>query len=359
MEKVISLSLSISLFLFSSFLYAAQDARYYLQQASKYYNKEDFKNAEKNFQQLLKMDVSLHEDFYYFYGKTLFYNGKYKEAADNLSSFTDTVGNKSKYYTDANQLLKRAQKKVAQQNPKKKKKKSKPLKLSGVPEMVTIPRGKFIMGSAHGTEDQKPARKLTIDEDFAIGKYEVTFSQYDAFAKATNRKLPDDDGWGRGNRPVINVSLADALAYTRWLSKKTNRTFRLPTEAEFEYVARTGIKSQLGFNTLMGLGDANCDGCRYFWESAQTVPVGSFEPNKHGVHDLFGNVWEWTCSIYTKRYNGQEQYCADENQLTGKTMSVRGGGWDSANRLLRPYVRYNNFPTYLSNELGFRVLEEL
>ena len=359
MKKPIQALLFFCLLLISTLLSAAQDARYYLQQASKYYNEDDFKNAEKNFQHLLKMNVSLHEDFYYFYGKTLFYNGKYKEAADNLSSFTDTVGNKSKYYTDASQLLKKAQKKVAQQEPRKPEKKRKAVKLSSVPEMVTIPSGKFVMGSNHGTEDQKPAHKTIINEDFAIGKYEVTFSQYDAFAKATKRKMPDDEGWGRGNRPVINVSLADALAYTRWLSKKTRRTFRLPTEAEFEYVARTGIKAQLGFNTLMGLGDANCDGCRYFWESAKTVPVGSFEPNSYGIHDIFGNVWEWTCSLYTRSYNGQEKSCADENQLTGKTMSVRGGGWDSANRLLRPYVRYNNFPTYLSNELGFRVLEEL
>lgn len=359
MKKLFTFCLFISLFLFSTFLSAAQDARYYLKQASKYYNQEDYRNAEKAFQKLLKMDVALHEDFYYFYGKTLFYNGRYKKAVANLGNFTSVVGNKSKYYADASQLLKRAQKKVAAQEPKKNTKKKKILKLSTTPEMITIPAGAFIMGSSHGTEDQKPPHRMTIDKKFSIGKYEVTFAQYDVFAKETNRRMPDDYGWGRGNRPVINVSLNDAHAYTRWLSEKTNRKFRLPTEAEWEYIARTGIKTQLGFNDLLGLGDANCDGCRYFWESAQTVPVGNFEPNKYGVYDLFGNVWEWTCSLYTRRYNGQEQYCADENDLTGKTMSVRGGSWDSANRLLRSYVRYNNFHTYMSNELGFRVLEEL
>ena len=360
MKKISTVGFCLCLLIFAGNAVAAkQDARYYLQQASKYYNQKDYRKAEKAFQQLLKMDVELHSDFYYFYGKTLYYNGSYKKAADNLGSFTKTVGNKNKYYADASQLLQKAQRKVAKQEPEKKKKKKKKLKLSTIPEMVEIPSGDFIMGSSHGTEDQKPPHRMSIDNAFAISKYEVTFEQYDAFAKATSRKLPDDYGWGRGNRPVINVSLMDALDYTRWLSKKTNRKFRLPTEAEWEYVARTGFKNQLGFNDLIGLGDANCDGCRYFWESAQTVPVGNFEANKYGVHDLFGNVWEWTCSVYTRRYNGQEQYCADENDLTGKTMVVRGGGWDSSNRLLRSYVRLNNFHTYMGSEVGFRVVEEL
>jgi len=348
------------LFFFATIAVAEKDARFYLKQASQYYNQENYPKAEQAFQHLLNMKVTLHEDFYYFYGKTLFYNGKYKQASDNLSSFTKTVGNESKYYADARHLLKLAQKKVAEQAPKKADKpKKKAVKFSSVPEMVPIPAGKFIMGSNHGSPDQKPPHTIRIKKNFAIGKYEVTFAQYDAFAKASKRKKPDDNGWGRDNRPVINVSLRDAHDYARWLSKKTSRKFRLPTEAEWEYVARTGFKSKLGFNDLMGLGDANCDGCRYFWESAQTVPVGSFEANKYGIHDLFGNVWEWTCSVYTRSYNGQEQYCVDDNELEGKTMSVRGGGWNTANRVLRSYVRYNNFPTYLGDEVGFRLLEEL
>lgn len=359
MKLLIQSVLLAIVFFASSSVSVAKDARFYLKQASQYYNQENYPAAEKAFKHLLAMDVSLHSDFYYFYGKTLYYNGKYKQASDNLSSFTETVGSKNKYFADARQLLQKAQKKVAQQSPKKNKPKKKPLKLSRIPEMVPIPAGKFIMGSNHGSPDQKPPHEMQVKKDFAIGKYEVTFAQYDAFAKATKRKKPDDNGWGRGNRPVINVSLDDAKEYSRWLSNKTGRKFRLPTEMEWEYVARTGFKSQLGFNDLMGLGDANCDGCRYFWESAQTVSVGSFEANKYGIHDLFGNVWEWTCSIYTRRYNGQEQYCVDDNDREGQTMSVRGGSWNTNNRSLRSYVRYNNFPTYMSEEVGFRLMEEL
>lgn len=338
---------------------STQEANYYLTQASKYYNQKNYSQAEKAFQKLLKMKVSLHKDFYYFYGKTLFYNGKYAKSADNLRSYTETASNKSKYQTDAKRLLKRTEKALAKQQPKKNRQKKQSLKLSDIPEMVAIPAGSFVMGSNHGSEDQKPPRKVVIKNDYAIGKYEITFAQYDAFARATSRKKPDDSGWGRGNRPVINVSLHNANDYARWLSKKTDRTFRLPTELEWEYAARTGYINQLGFNDLMGLGDANCDGCRYFWESAKTVEVGSFDANKYGVHDLFGNVWEWTCSIYTRRYNGQEEYCANENDLEGKTMAVRGGSWNSFNQTLRSYIRFNNFPTYRGNEQGFRLLEEL
>ncbi|MDX2503578.1 MAG: SUMF1/EgtB/PvdO family nonheme iron enzyme [Gammaproteobacteria bacterium] len=363
MKKILQCVLFSGLVFFSMTVMADKDVGHYLKQASMYYNQEEYQKAEPAFRKLLKMNVSLHEDFYYFYGKTLFHNGQYKLAADNLDNYMRSVDDTGKYYADAQQLLNRTHKQLArkasQQAGKKKSQRAFPSGSKIVPEMIRISADSFIMGSKHGSPDQKPPHKMTISKDFAIGKYEVTFDQYDAFAKALKRKKPDDHGWGRGNRPVINVSISDAREYALWLSRKTRRKFRLPTETEWEYVARTGLKGQLGFTDLVGLNDANCDGCRYFWQSARTVPVGSYEANKYGIHDLFGNVWEWTCSLYTRRYNGQEQYCADKNDLQGKTLSVRGGGWNSSNQLLRSYIRYNNFPSYRSNELGFRLVEEL
>lgn len=366
MLKIIkSILLAGSFFLLAASASAAKDANDYLKKASQSYNQEDYREAEKAFRQLLKMKVSLHGDFYYFYGKTLYHNGKYKKAAQNLSTFTTTVGNKSKYYSDARRVLMRTEKKLAElklaeRGTAKPDKKKQVGKHSRIPEMVKIPAGSFIMGAIHGLADQKPPHKMTLKNDFAMGKYEVTFAQYDAFAKAAKKKRPDDLGWGRGNRPVINVSLQNAKDYAVWLSKKNNRTFRLPTESEWEYVARTGFKRQFGFNDLTGLGDANCDGCRYFWESAKTIEVGSFESNKYGIHDLFGNVWEWTCSMYTPGgYNGAEKFCVDKNDLDGKTIAVRGGGWNTFSETLRSYIRYNNFPTYAGSELGFRLVEEL
>lgn len=231
-------------------------------------------------------------------------------------------------------------------------------KLPAVPAMVKIPKGSFTMGSAFGVEDQLPVHEVEVPYNFAISKYEIAFSQYDRFAVETGRGLPDDNGWGRGNRPVINVSWYDAVAYTKWLSEKTGRKFRLPTEAEWEYVARTGRELKLGHKRL-GLGDANCDDCRWFWEEDATKPVGQYRPNLYGVYDLFGNVWEWTCSNYTKRYNGNELNCLSEREAEGHTIAVRGGDYDTAAGILFPYVRYNNFPTYRGKGQGFRVVMEL
>ncbi len=359
--KYITVFHFIFLLIFSNFLWAAKDARFYLNQASQFYNEGDYKQAEQAFARLIQLQVKLHNDFYYFYGKTLYHNGHYSQAEQYLGKFLKSADSDNKYYIDARYLQTKSRKNKQHQvtrkdipNPS-----AKPLKTSLIPDMVKIPADSFIMGSNHGSPDQKPPHKITINQNFAIGRYEVTFVQYDAYARATGRVLPDDNGWGRGNRPVINVSMYDAKAYAQWLSKQTSRKFRLPTEAEWEYVARTGIKGQLGFNDIVGLGDANCDGCRYFWESAQTVEVGSYDPNKYGIYDIFGNVWEWTCSLYTRRYDGKEQYCADDDELEGKTVVVRGGSWDSADRILRAYVRLNNFPTYTSNQVGFRLVEDI
>ncbi len=315
--------------IFSNCLWAAKDARFYLNQASQFYNEGDYKQAEQAFARLIQMQVKLHNDFYYFYGKTLYHNGHYSQAEQYLDKFLKTVDSENRYYSDARYLLSKSRKNKQHQVSRKDIPdiSAKQLKLSLIPDMVKIPADSFIMGSNHGSPDQKPPHKITINQDFAIGKYEVTFAQYDAYAQ--------------------------------WLSKNTGRKFRLPTEAEWEYVARTGIKGQLGFNDIVGLGDANCDGCRYFWESAQTVEVGSYDPNKYGIYDIFGNVWEWTCSLYTRRYDGKEQYCADDDELEGETVVVRGGSWDTADRILRAYVRLNNFPTYTSNQVGFRLVEDI
>ncbi len=114
------------------------------------------------------------------------------------------------------------------------------------PEMVWIPAGSFRMGDlqAGGDSDEKPVHRVSITQRFAMGRYEVTFAEYDKFAQATGRKKPDDGGWGRGNRPVINVSWHDATAYAEWLSEQTGQTYRLPTEAEWEYAARGGTDTK-------------------------------------------------------------------------------------------------------------------
>ena len=195
------------------------------------------------------------------------------------------------------------------------------------PEVVRIKGGCFRMGSPEsepGRDDDERRHEVCVG-GFSIGKHEVTFAEYDRFAEATGRSRPDDRGWGREDRPVINVSWDDATEYARWLSEETGERYRLPTEAEWEYAARAGTETAYPWGDRVGHNKANCDGCGSRWDDKQTAPVGSFEANAWGLHDTVGNVWEWTCSVYDGGYGGAERRCA-----TGSAgrLVLRGGSWD-------------------------------
>lgn len=341
-----------------------EKAAYYLKKGTRYYNRKQYKKAESAFHQVLKTKVPLHHDFYFFYGRVQALNGNYEKAEGNIGMYIENAGKQGQYYQKAKTTYTSVRKKLAKKAFKSAQKKSpeqkfKPQKLSTIPNMVIIKPGVYLMGSNYGDEDQRPPHKVKIKKTFSISQHEITFNQYKLFTKATNRELPEDFGWGKGNRPVINVTMHDAIAYCKWLSKKHNRIYRLPTEAEWEYIARTTYKNKLGFKDLIGLGDANCDGCRFFWEDDNTKPVGNYNPNSYNLYDTFGNVWEWTCSAYTRKYNGEEKRCLPAIEMDGKTIVVRGGSWKSSKKILKAYIRYNNFPGYKSNDLGFRIVEEL
>jgi formylglycine-generating enzyme required for sulfatase activity len=164
------------------------------------------------------------------------------------------------------------------------------------PEMVSIPRGEFRMGDIQGSgdADERPVHSVRIPRPFAMGRYEVTFYEYDVFARLmmTNRGwlarlmgrgLPGDEGWGRGRRPVINISWEDARAYAQWLSEQTGKRYRLPTEAEWEYAARAGTETAYWWGDEVGKNRANCAGCGSQWDDKQTAPVGSFASNPWGA----------------------------------------------------------------------------
>ena len=165
------------------------------------------------------------------------------------------------------------------------------------PEMVVIPPGSFMMGSRLDEEgnhkSEFPQHEVAIEYCFAMGRYPVTFAEYGLFAKATGRDLPDDEKWGRDNRPVINVSWEDAIAYCEWLSEQTGRGYRLPSEAEWEYAARGGTATRYWWGDEVGKNRANLRDSGSQWSGEQTSPVGSFDANPFGLHDVHGNVWEW------------------------------------------------------------------
>ncbi|MFO1429396.1 MAG: formylglycine-generating enzyme family protein [Candidatus Competibacteraceae bacterium] len=223
------------------------------------------------------------------------------------------------------------------------------------PEMVVIPAGEFMMGSPEdeaGRFEDECWHQVIIKRPFAIGKYTVTFEEYDCFAEATGHKKPGDVGWGRGRRPVINIIWYDALAYTEWLSEQTGRQYRLPTEAEWEYAARAGTQTAFHFGNTISTGQAN-----YGPDRRKTVEVGQFAANAWGLYDVHGNVWEWTGSAYDRDYRGGElRYANKANSSPGV---LRGGSWLHDPRWLRGAARFDWLPHDGSLNWGFRLARTL
>lgn len=232
------------------------------------------------------------------------------------------------------------------------------------PEMVPIRGGTFTMGSPANEKDrdrdEKPYR-VTV-KDFWIGKTEVTFAQWDACVAGggcQSNKQPDDEGWGRGNRPVINVSWHDANEYTRWLSQKTGKAYRLPTEAEWEYAARGGTKTAFSFGNRISTNQANYDG-NYTYNGSRkgtylhrTAKASSYPANRYGLYDMHGNVLEWVCSAYDTNYGGSEQQCANRND--NRSRVLRGGSWLHIPRDLRSANRSSLGASDRNDFVGFRI----
>jgi len=217
------------------------------------------------------------------------------------------------------------------------------------PQMVVLPAGQFKMG------DIQSEVTVKIKHPFAMGKYEVTFVEYDAFAQATGQQLPADNGWGRGVRPVINVDWHQATAYAEWLSKQTGRTYRLPTEAEWEYAARAGTQTDYWWGTRIGRGHANCYLCGSRWSGEMTITVGAFEPNPFGLHDMLGNVMEWTCSQYAALHTGKVLQCAQIDSPAVK-YTLRGTGWGTRSDTAQINARFPRNKSSARPFIGFRVV---
>lgn len=232
------------------------------------------------------------------------------------------------------------------------------------PEMVVIPAGSFLMGSPDSEpdrdSDEGPQRRVTISQPFAVGRFEVTFDEWAACVAGggcRSNANPGDAGWGRGRRPVINVSWNDAQEYVRWLSQKTGQRYRLLTEAEWEYAARAGATTRWSF------GDDESQLGTYAWFTSnsndRTQPVGGKTANRFGLYDVHGNVWEWVEDCYADTYSSLATNGA-ANTTQGCSVRVnRGGSWFSSAQYLRSADRGGDSPSLRGSGLGFRVARTL
>lgn len=226
--------------------------------------------------------------------------------------------------------------------------------------MRLIPAGDFLMGSIQGREQELPQHRVRIPEPFTLGTYPVAFEEYERFADATGRKKPPDQKWGRGRRPVINVSWEDAWAYCAWLSEQTGQHYRLPTEAEWEYAARAGTDTEYWW------GDSEESAGDHAWysenSSGKTQPVGQKSPNPWGLHDMAGNVWEWVQDCWHDRYEGAPDDGSvrePENPADCRARVVRGGSWNYDPANLRSAARNWYVPVNRLFALGFRLARSL
>jgi formylglycine-generating enzyme required for sulfatase activity len=237
------------------------------------------------------------------------------------------------------------------------------------PEMVVIPAGEFTMGSPSNEEgrrsDEDPQRKVTIARPFAAGKFELTFVEWDACVAASGCKH-EPGASGRGKRPVINVSWDDAKEYIAWLSKKTGRTYRLLTEAEWEYAARAGTTTPFSTGRTITTDQANFNGDYTYGGSAKgvnrgkTIEVGLLnKPNDFGLHDMHGNVWEWVQDCYEDSYSGASTDGSAKSSASCSSRVFRGGSWSVWPRFLRSADRGLNTPGFRFFILGFRVARTL
>lgn len=260
------------------------------------------------------------------------------------------------------------------------------------PSMIVVGPGRFTMGSPPGEPEHEaneaPLHHVTIARPFAVGRFEVTVAEYRAFVRASGRE-PDatctthegdgtslrehrdfrNPGYAQTDRhPVVCVTWEDASAYADWLSRRTGRHYRLLSEAEWEYVARAGSTAAFPWGSQVSTAQAQYDGQTVYDQGApgerrmMSLPVGSFAPNAFGVHDMAGNVWEWTLDCRHDNYVGAP---TDGSAWLDDTMGEcssrirRGGSWDGYAKSVRSANRYWNHLRFRSNYDGFRVAAEL
>ena len=239
------------------------------------------------------------------------------------------------------------------------------------PELVVVAPGEYRMGSPPDEEgrdrDEGPVQDVSIGEALAVGVYEVTFEEWDACVRdgGCGGYRPKDRGWGRGRRPVINVSWEDAQAYVRWLRGKTGKGYRLLSESEWEYVARAGTETAFHTGETISTEQANYNGNHVYGRGRKgpyrrkTVEVGSFGANGFGLHDVHGNVREWVEDCWNGSYEGAPRDGSAWTRGDCGARVLRGGSWNYFPRNLRSADRYRDATGFRYSYAGFRIVRTL
>ena len=253
---------------------------------------------------------------------------------------------------------------------------------SDCPAMIALAPGRFLMGSppqeAGRSEAEGPVHEVVIQHGFAIGQFDVTLAEFRIFARATRYQTDDQKCDWRApkfkgvplqqaaNEPVVCVNWHDAQAYVAWLGARTGKPYRLPSEAEWEYAARAGSTTSRPWGDTLGRDDANygTDACCGAFASGRdrwlyTSPVGAFAPNRFGLHDVLGNVWQWTQDCGSESYAGAP--IDGSARLSGDCdyRMVRGGAWFQAPESLRSASRAADRADFRISDIGFRVARSL
>jgi formylglycine-generating enzyme required for sulfatase activity len=233
--------------------------------------------------------------------------------------------------------------------------------------MVVVPAGSFTMGAPLSErmhqDSEAPRHTVTITRPFAVGRFAVTFAEWDACAEngGCGGEKPGDHDWGRDSRPVINVSWDDANAYVTWLSQKTGKSYRLLSEAEREYVTRAGTDTPFWWGSQASTDRANYNGGWVYDDGVKgefrrkTLPVQSLTPNPWGLYQVHGNVWEWTEDCWNRNYDGAPTDGSAWTAGTCVQRVLRGGSWDLSPANMRSACRYSYSSFIHLNIVGFRV----
>ncbi|GAB3627838.1 sulfatase [Pandoraea terrae] len=227
------------------------------------------------------------------------------------------------------------------------------------PVLISLPRGSFTMGSNVSDPTEKPPHPVTIAQAFAIGKYEVTVEQWNACADAGGCQRIATNAANARNAPARDISWDDAQQYVAWLSKTSGKTYRLPTEAEWEYAARGGTTTLFWWGDQMRKGMANCKDCGDPWRFEAPDDVGSFAANPFGLHDVNGSVWEWVGDCWHNSYKNAPADGRAWNEPNCSMRVIRGGSWREGASYMASSTRFKYNASVRQSQNGFRVVRDL